>query len=96
MKRFSTLIILTAFILLSTGCLLPLRGLKEDLVIKHPDSPMVIIEGEGRIKVAIYDPETNGLIEFGWVDLGSTYNQYHGWTLMKYDWQKFLIKKEND
>jgi len=95
MKRFSILILFAAFILLSSGCF-SLRGLKPDLVVKHPDSPMMIIEGKGKIKVAIYDPSKNELIEYGWVDLNLKCNHYHGWTLMKYDWQKFIKKRDNE
>lgn len=75
-----------------SGCL-TLRGLSPDVIVKHPDSPMMIMEVKGsRIKVAIYDAQENKFIEYGWIDIGKC-KCYTGWFFMKYDAQKFLIEE---
>ncbi len=76
-----------------SGCL-TLRGLSPDVIIKHPDSPLLIQETKGnKIKVSIYNAQEKKMIEYGWIDI-SACRHYEGWTIMKYDWQKFL-KEEN-
>lgn len=70
------------------GCM---QGLRDDVIVRHPDAPMLIEEVSGsRARVAIYNAETNKLIEYGWVDL----QDLPGWTLKKFDWQKFLGEQQ--
>ena len=78
-----------------SGCLIPTRGLRPEVVVKHPDSPMLIIGFEGRfVRVAIYDAQQNKMIEFP--ELIPLDHCLNGWTFTKYDWQKFLKSKETE
>lgn len=52
-------------------------------IVKHPDTPMLIIEARGRVRVAVEKSEGE-IIEFGWIDLGPL----DGWTISKYDWSR--------
>ena len=93
MKKLLFLILILTMATLS-GCLIP-RGLKSDVVVKHPDSSMLIIEFKGRYaRVAIYDAAQNKMIEYP--QLVPLDHYLHGWTLSKHDWQKSIRKKEND
>ena len=60
-------------------------------IVKHPDAPMCILETKGEYaRVAIYDSQSNKLIEYGWVCVDET---LVGWTLAKYNWEKFIKEK---
>ncbi len=86
LKIVSILVILL-IISNTTGCSLfsPVK------IVKHPDTPMQILEiRRGKIKVAVYDSVSNKMIEFGWIEID---DRYKGWTLTKYDWEKFIKKK---
>ena len=61
-----------------------------DIVVKHPDAPVLIIEGSGWVRVAIYDRTTNELMDFGKVRL----EDFESWTIHKYNWDKFM--REHD
>lgn len=55
---------------------------KSDILVAHPDAPMLIIESKGRARVAVYDKETKSLVDLGWVEVPE------GWTVSKYDWSR--------
>ena len=40
--------------------------------------------GWGKVSVAIYDKETKTLVHYGWIKVPA------GYTLHKYDWEKFI------
>lgn len=73
--------ILTLF--LAIGCV----GIKRDTLVRHPDAPALITQGKGWARVAVYDKQKNELVDVGWVQLQP------GWTLVKYDWEKFIGEK---
>jgi len=61
-------------------------------IVRHPDAPMLILEAKGEyVRVAIYDSESNNLVEYGWI-LSS---EVKGWTISKYDWEKFINRRRN-
>lgn len=66
---------LSAAILL-IGC----GGINRTEIIKHPDTPMLIAEGRGNLRVYVWDGEK--LIEYGWVQA----SELKGWTVDKFDW----------
>ncbi len=67
-------------LLLLSGCLWSKTPL-----IKHPDAPMLVQEVRGtKVLVAVYDSEENGMVQYGWVRVPK------GWTLHKYDWERFI------
>ena len=46
---------------------------------------MLIQQVKGtKVLVAVYDKQSNALIQFGWVRVPE------GWTLHKYDWEKYI------
>ena len=65
---------------------------KQDEIVKHPDAPMLIIEGKGKVRVSIYYKDINKMIEYGWVDL----KELNGWSIKKHDWEKFIQKKSKE
>lgn len=72
---------------LLVGC----HGLSPVEIIKAPDAPMLIREVRGdKAKVAIYDKAGHKLIDAGWVAIPV------GYTLHKYDWEKFLEDHRHD
>lgn len=80
MKKIWLILILITF----TGCIWPF---KQDPIVAHPDAPMFIMEG--KVRVAIYYKRDNKLIDYGWVDA-------KGFTMRKYDWEKFIAKKKRE
>ena len=65
------------FLVLLSGC--------STKIIKHPDAPMLVESSHWNgVDVSIYDKETNSLIHYGRVEVPE------GWTLHKYDWEKFI------
>lgn len=75
---------------LESGCI-PTRGFQPTNVVKHPDSPMLIMATKsGYVKVVIYDKVNNKMIEYGWVKMD---DGTHGWTITKYDWEKFIQER---
>lgn len=74
------------------GCSL-LRAFEPTEIVKHPDAPMQILEAKGNyVRVAVYDSVNNAMIEYGWVRMSN--DKVQGWTLTKYDWEKFIKSKQ--
>lgn len=48
--------------------------------VAAPDSPMLIVEGKGRVRVAMLDGED--MVDVGWIDAA----ELEGQTVVKYDW----------
>ena len=67
-------------------------GFRPAEVIKHPDAPILIAEvNNGYIRAYVYDKANNEMTDFGWVQLDNS--NAKGWTLLKYDWEKFISSK---
>ena len=92
LNKIGLLCLVAALAVGVSGCF-SLRGLKKDLIIKHPDSPMLITEIKGWAKVSTYDAQENKMVVYGKIPLKSCCME--GWSFMKYDWQKFLKSKED-
>ena len=76
------------------GCFLPIRGLREDIIIKHPDANMQIIEFKNnKVHVAIWDAKNQRMIEYGWLPLD---RYWEGWWFFKYDGKKTTEKKNKE
>lgn len=58
-------------------------GLAKDEMLLKPDSPMLILEANGDVRVAVWDDEARELVEYGWVELD---DQFNGWTIWRPDW----------
>lgn len=84
----ATLGLLLGFVAaLLAGC----HGLAPVEIVTAPDAPMLIREIKGdKAKVAIYDKAGNKLIDAGWITIPV------GYTLHKYDWEKFLEEHRHD
>ena len=52
-------------------------------IVKHPDAPMLIQQGRGRLQIAVYSAECDCLVDYGWVDA----KDLAGLTVGKYDWK---------
>ncbi|MBW7990031.1 MAG: hypothetical protein FVQ84_08460 [Planctomycetes bacterium] len=95
MKTFKvSILILFLLIGASTvsGCL-SLRGLRPDVIVKHPDSPFLIMEVKRNwARIAIYSKSKNKMIEYGWIDMET--NEVLGKTISKYDWERFIKGQE--
>jgi len=82
-------------IFLVTGIAIPLAGcsvFRSTPIVKHPDSPMLIMKAEdGNLLVAIYDATNNKMIRFGYIES----EEVEGWTLKKFDWESFIKKKSS-
>lgn len=50
--------------------------------VHAPDSPMLIIEGKGSVRVAMLDGED--MVDVGWVDA----KELEGQTVVQYDWSE--------
>jgi hypothetical protein len=50
--------------------------------VAAPDSPMLIIEGKGSVRVAMLDGEE--MVDVGWVDAADL----EGQTVVQYDWSE--------
>jgi len=48
--------------------------------VAAPDSPMLIVEGRGSLRVAMLDGEE--MVDVGWIDAA----ELEGQTVVKYDW----------
>jgi hypothetical protein len=48
--------------------------------VRAPDSPMLILEGRGRLRVAMDDNGT--MVEVGWIDAA----ELEGQTVVQFDW----------
>ena len=48
--------------------------------VRAPDSPMLIVEGRGSLRVAMLDGED--MVDVGWIDAA----ELEGQTVVKYDW----------
>jgi hypothetical protein len=48
--------------------------------VAAPDSPMLILEGKGSVRVAMLDGEE--MVDVGWIDAA----ELEGQTVVKYDW----------
>jgi len=65
---------LAAALLLLTGC--------GPRFVRAPDSPLLILEARGRVRVAAYDQ--GKLVDIGWIDARELEEQ----TVVPYDWTK--------
>jgi len=80
------LLLLSIIILLLCGC-----TFNRNVVIKHPDAPMLILKPKrGKFLVSVYDKSTNSMIEYGYI----LTENLEGWTLHKFDWQNYINKKK--
>lgn len=52
-------------------------------LVLRPNSPTLITEGEGRLRVSAWSEADQSLVDIGWVDAASA----KGWTLTDYDWR---------
>ena len=50
--------------------------------VRAPDSPMLILEGNGSVRVAMLDGEE--MVDVGWIDAA----ELEGQTVVEYDWTK--------
>ena len=48
--------------------------------VAAPDSPMLIVEGKGSVRIAMIDGED--MVDVGWIDAA----ELEGQTVVKYDW----------
>lgn len=48
--------------------------------VRAPDSPMLILEGNGSVRVAMLDGEE--MVDVGWIDAA----ELEGQTVVEYDW----------
>jgi len=50
--------------------------------VRAPDSPMLILEGKGSVRVAMLDGED--MVDIGWIDAA----ELEGQTVVQYDWNE--------
>ena len=75
----------------ASGCI---GGIKRDLIVKAPDSPMLIHKVDGRVlRVSIYDKESNQMVAFP--ESIHVNGQLEGFTLSKFDWEKFINEHQD-
>jgi hypothetical protein len=85
--RMSLLGLLACLLLAAVGC----GGIKRDTLVLLPDSPMLVNAADKTgVLVSVYDPETNSMVEYGWLTLDSL----SGWTLTRYDWTNYIEDHE--
>lgn len=73
------IVLMMILLILLVGCL------HKTVLVKHPDAPMLVEDVRwGKVLVAIYDKESNSLVHYGWIKIPI------GYTLHKYDWEKFI------
>ncbi len=78
-------VLLTMTMTLAAGC----DGFKPDLIVRHPDAPMLVTACEGEwVRVSAYDAAEQGLVDVGWVKN----DQVIGWTISKYNWAGFKAR----
>ena len=51
-------------------------------LVPMPDSPALVLEGQGKVRISMYDPEAGKLLEVGWVDA----SQLAGLTVVDFNW----------
>ncbi len=51
-------------------------------LVAAPDSPLLIVEATGSVRVSMYDPTTGLLIDYGWIDA----QELRGMTVVTYEW----------
>ena len=74
----------------ASGCI---GGIKRDLIVKAPDSPMLIHKVDGRkLMVSIYDADSNQMVAF---PESIHVNGLEGFTLSKFDWEKFINEQQD-
>jgi hypothetical protein len=68
-------VIVTASAVLSTGCgSLP--------PVAPPGEPRMVLEAEGRVRLATFDEAAGEFVDLGWHDAAGL----RGWTIADYDW----------
>ncbi len=73
----------TFFSVCSSSCIAT-SGLKSVKIVKHPDSPFLIVDAKGdRVQIAIESNDEKKLIVWGWVRV----SDLKGWTCTKYNWK---------
>jgi len=91
-ERFLNIFIIIMFLICVvqfTGCI-STSGLKSVKIVKHPDSPFLIVDAKGdRVQIAIESNDKKKLIVWGWVRI----SDLKGWTCTKYNW-KIDIERE--
>lgn len=61
-------------------------------MVRHPDAPMLILEGKGSVAVAVYDRSRNEMVAVGEVDV----KDLVGWTVHRYDWEQWIEKQRGN
>lgn len=51
-------------------------------LVPMPDSPALVLEAKGTLRVAMYDPQAGKLVQVGWIDA----TDLVGLTVVDYDW----------
>ena len=73
---YAAAVIGTACAVLSTGC--------ETLPpIAPPGEPRMVLEAEGKVRLAAFDEAAGKFVDLGWHDAAGL----RGWTIADYDWQ---------
>ncbi len=73
---YAAAVIGTACAVLSTGC--------ETLPpIAPPGEPRMVLEAEGKVRLAAFDESAGKFVDLGWHDAAGL----RGWTIADYDWQ---------
>lgn len=87
MLRLIAMMLLAALIATTgSGCIV-----KPDVVVTAPDSPVVIVEARGYVKVMSYSKERARLVDPRWIEV----DEYVAWTLTKYDWEARAERDRN-
>ena len=69
-------------------------GFRPEAIVTHPDAPFLISEIKGKYAdVYVYDKANNRMIRVGWIEMGS---KFKGYTLSKYDWEKFIADRSDN
>lgn len=72
-----------------SGCF----GFRPEAIIVHPDAPFLIKDIKGSYAdVYVYDKSNNRMIRKGWIKMG---DKFAGYTLSKYDWEKFIADRSS-
>ena len=86
-------IVLSLFLVVACAGCNWLGGFRPAEVVKHPDASVLIAEVKnGYIRAYVYDKAKNELTDYGWVQLDNS--NAKGWTLLKYDWEKFIDMRD--
>jgi hypothetical protein len=73
-----------ALAVIAIACAVLLTGCETLPPIASPGEPRMILEGEGRVRLAAYDGSRKEFIDLGWHDAASL----RGWTIADYDWRE--------